>query len=59
MENSLEFIPKWLKKSGLKDNDEKTDLCLFYKYDTTSIVLNLGDIVIRSKMRSVYSGTVI
>jgi hypothetical protein len=42
-------IIKWLKKSGLKVNDAKTDLCLFYKNDTTPVVLMLGDSLIRSK----------
>ena len=29
MKKSLEAITKWLKKSGLKVNDDKTELCLF------------------------------
>ena len=49
MEKSLESLTKWLKKSGLKVNDAKTDLCLFYKNDTTPVVLTLGDSSIRSK----------
>jgi hypothetical protein len=49
MEKSLESITKWLKKSGLKVNNAKTDLCLFYKNNTTPIVLSLGDSLIRSK----------
>ena len=31
MEKSLEAIIKWLKNSGLKVNNEKTDMCLFYE----------------------------
>ena len=29
MKKSLEAITKWLNKSGLKVNDEKTELCFF------------------------------
>jgi hypothetical protein len=58
MEKSLESLTKWLKKSELKVNDAKTYLCLFYKHKTTTIVLNLGDIVIRSKSEiSVFDST--
>jgi hypothetical protein len=49
LEKSLETITKWLKQSGLKVNQEKTDLCLFYKNDTACVNLNLENIVIRSK----------
>ena len=31
MEKSLEAITKWLRKSGLKVIDEKTELCLFHR----------------------------
>ena len=31
MEKSLEAITKWLKKSGLKVNDNKTEICLFHR----------------------------
>ena len=37
MEKSLEAITKWLRQSGLKVNQEKTDLCLFYKKDCAQI----------------------
>ena len=33
MKHTLELIIKWLKESGLKVNDEKTELYLFYKND--------------------------
>ena len=49
MKKSLESITKWLKKSGLKVNNEKTDLCLFYRHDTSAVSLNLGDITLKSK----------
>ena len=31
MEKSLEAITKWLRKSGLKVKDKKTELCLFHR----------------------------
>ena len=31
MEKSLEAITKWLKKSGLKVIESKTELCLFHR----------------------------
>ncbi len=49
MEKTLEAITKWLRKSGLKVNQEKTDLCLFYKHDTAPVTIRLGDSLIRSK----------
>ena len=30
MQKSLEAITKWLKKSGLKENEIKTEICLFH-----------------------------
>ena len=32
MEKSLESITKWLKKSGLKVNEDKTEICLFHRH---------------------------
>ena len=49
MEKSLEATTKWLKKSGLKVNNEKTDMCLFYKHDTTPVNIMVGDQSIKSK----------
>ena len=43
MEKTLEVITKWLKKSGLKVNNEKTDLCLFYRQDTTQVIIKVGE----------------
>jgi retron-type reverse transcriptase len=37
MKKSLKAITKWLKKSGLKVNQEKTELCLFYKNDMAQL----------------------
>ena len=43
MKRSLGNITKWLKKSGLKVNSAKTEMCLFHKNDTTPISIVLGD----------------
>ena len=40
----------WLKDSGMKVNESKTDLCLFHRGDSTPISLNLyGKIVTSNK----------
>ena len=49
VEKSLETITKWLKKSGLKVNQDKTDLCLFYKHDTAPIKIKIGDSILQTK----------
>ena len=41
MEVKLKRIMDWLKDSGMKVNEPKTDLCLFYKGDSTPISHNL------------------
>ena len=33
MERKIELITKWLRQSGLKVNDSKTEACLFYRKD--------------------------
>ena len=48
MKLTLEMIIKWLKDSGLKVNDAKTDICLFYKADTLPIQIEINGCVIRS-----------
>ncbi len=40
MEKSLETIMKWLKKSGMKVNQDKTIMCWFNKHDTATVNLN-------------------
>jgi hypothetical protein len=49
LEKSLEAITKWLKQSGLKVNQEKTHLCLFYMKDTACVSITLDNVVILSK----------
>ena len=56
MEISLSLIMKWLTGSGLKVNEQKTDLCLFYKKDCTPVGLIVGDVIIRSNKRIMVLG---
>ena len=49
MEKALESITKWMKKSGLKVNESKTELCLFFKRDCTPLTLRIGGAMITSK----------
>ena len=45
----LEMIIKWLKDTGLKVNDLKTELCLFSKRHCTLITLNINGFEIKRK----------
>ena len=49
MEKTLEAITNWLKQSGMKVNQTKTEPCLFYKHDTAPIQLKVGNMKILSK----------
>ena len=49
MKKNLEMIIKWLKDSGLKVNDSKTELCLFTKNDLAPITLTINNFEILSK----------
>ena len=49
MQKSLEMITKWLKQSGLKVNDSKTELCLFHRKSNPLIEIIINNITIKSK----------
>ena len=50
MQKKLENIITWLTKSGMVVNEAKTDLCLFCRYNTPPLVLNInGKFVIAKK----------
>ena len=40
---SLEMITKWLRQSGLKVNDSKTEVCLFHRQDKSPVILNFNN----------------
>ena len=45
----LEMIVKWLKDSGLKVNESKTEICLFHRNDTRKVTILLQNEIIPSK----------
>ena len=49
MKNKLNLITAWLSNSGLKVNEQKTEICLFHRKDTPPIEINLNNNVIISK----------
>ena len=49
MKQTLEMVIKWLRDSGLKVNDVKTELCLFYRADTQPIQIEINGSTITSK----------
>ena len=49
MKISFEMITKWLRQSGLKVNDAKTELCVFHRTDARPIEININDIMLTSK----------
>ena len=46
VEKALETTTKWMRKSGLKVNEAKTEACLFYKRDCMPARIKLGADVI-------------
>ena len=49
LEKDLEIMTKWLRDSGLKVNEEKTELCLFHRYDHHPIFISLNGKKIQSQ----------
>ena len=49
METKLSIVTKWLTGSGLKVNEQKTELCHFYRKDTPPIEINVNNIILKSK----------
>ena len=48
MTEKLKIITEWLKGSGLKVNETKTELCLFYRKDTPPVEVIVGNVAIKS-----------
>ena len=48
-EIKLAQISKWLKDSGLKINENKTELCLFHRNDHANITISVNGINVTSK----------
>jgi hypothetical protein len=49
MEESLEWITKWLGDSGLLVNKSKTEICLFYKQDAVPVRVRIQNIPVETK----------
>ena len=49
MERSLDLITKWLVQSGMKVNNNKTEICLFYKNDVAPVVILVNNTTVKSK----------
>jgi hypothetical protein len=49
LQMNLEMIIKWLKYSGLKENENKTEICMFHRNDTQKVTIILQNEIITSK----------
>ena len=49
MQRSVELITKWLRQSGMKVNEAKTEVCLFFRKDHPPINLNFNNVIIKTK----------
>ena len=49
MKFTLEMITKWLRDSGLKVNDEKTEACLFHIRGQAQIEFEINGIIVKTK----------
>ena len=49
LEATLSIISKWLKGSGLKVNDNKTEVCLFSKRDRANTSVTINEELITTK----------
>ena len=49
MQTKLELITSWLRDSGLKVNENKTEVCLFHRKDQPLITLTLNGNILKSK----------
>ena len=47
LKNKLNTITKWLRDSGLKINEEKTELCLLHRNDHTPIIIMINNTTIQ------------
>jgi hypothetical protein len=59
MEKSLEALTGWLKKSCLKVNQKKTDLCLSFKHSIAPVSITLYKSLINSKSKINVLGVVL
>ena len=48
MQQDLEAMIKWLRQSGLKVNESKTEMCLFHRSEVKIITLNINNTLIKT-----------
>jgi hypothetical protein len=48
LEKDLETLTKWLSDSGLKVNESKTELVLFYRKDCRKVIIRINNTQITS-----------
>ena len=48
MQRTIELITKWLRQSGLKVNDGKTEVCLFHRKDHPTINIIFNNVSIKT-----------
>ena len=58
MEIKLKKVIKWLTNSGLKVDESKTELCLFYKTDSAPVQLSINGPEIESTDRMAVLGVI-
>ena len=49
MEASIELITKWLRQSGLKVNEMKTEICLFHRKDHLPVKIKINTVQVTTK----------
>jgi hypothetical protein len=49
IEQKMKIISEWLRNSGLKVNEAKTELCIFYRKDTPQVEVQINNVYVKSK----------
>ena len=49
MQRKMERVTKWLRDSGLKVNEAKTEMCLFHKKDQPTVQMVFNNQILKSK----------
>ena len=58
MKKSFEAITKWLRDSGLKVNDTKTEICLFHRNDQLPIQITVNNVTLVSTLQMKVLGVI-
>ena len=48
MKKDLEIMTKWLKDSGMKVNETKTEICVFHRLDPPQITITINNCHVKS-----------